>query len=179
MNRFAITLGATAAVIGSLALATGAAKAAVVQKLQINQAVGAMCQGALPNYEGNFRKRPLAIANEGASSAFLTCGLTSQYDVSGGGVPFVQLIVTNRNAANTDMRCTLVDGYIDSTLGFADYFPLTINVVGLTDNAFTWDASTAGGSKAPVFGYPAISCNVPAKFEVNVEIHQFIEDIGA
>lgn len=177
MNRYAITLGAAAAVVG--ALSSGAANAVVVTKAQYGQAVGIMCQGALPNFEGNFRKRPLAIKNEGSTGAFLTCGLTSQYDVSTGGVPQVVLVVTNRNAPNTTMSCTLVDGYVDATIGFSDYFPQTINVIGLTYGQFSWSASGAGGVNDPVFGYPAISCNVPANFEVNIEAHSYQEEVGA
>jgi hypothetical protein len=177
MNRYAITFGVALAAIG--AAASGTATASVVTKAEYNQATGTMCQGALPNYEGNFRKRPLAVANEGASNAFLTCGLTSQYDSSTGGVPEVILIVTNRNAANTDMSCTLVDGYVDATVGFSDYFPQTLTVAGATSTTFDWTASTTGGTNAPVYGYPAISCNVPASFEVNVEGQSYSEEIGA
>ncbi len=177
MNRYAITFGVALAAIG--AAASGAATASVVTKAEYNQASGTMCQGALPNFEGNFRKRPLAVANEGTTNAFLTCGLTSQYDSSTGGVPQVILIVTNRNAADTDMSCTLVDGYVDSTVGFADYFPQTITVAAGQFTVFNWSASGAGGTNDPVFGYPAISCNVPASFEVNLEGHAYSEEIGA
>ncbi len=177
MNRYAITFGVALAAIG--AALPGAATAAVVQKAEYNQAAGTMCQGALPNFEGNFRKRPLAVANEGASNAFLTCGLTSQYDPSTGGVPEVVLLVTNRNTPDTPMSCTLVDGYSDVTVGFADYFPQTLTVVGMTTGTFDWTANTTGGTNAPVYGYPAISCNVPANFEVNIEAQSYSEEIGA
>lgn len=177
MNRYAITFGVALAAIG--AAASGTAAASVVTKAEYNQATGTMCQGALPNYEGNFRKRPLAVVNQDTTNAFLTCGLTSQYDSSTGGVPQVILIVTNRNAADTDMSCTLVDGYVDSTVGFADYFPQTITVAGATSTTFNWSASGAGGTNDPVFGYPAISCNVPGSFEVNLEGQAYSEEIGA
>lgn len=177
MNRYSITFGVALAALG--AAASGAATASVVNKTEYNQASGTMCQGALPNFEGNFRKRPLAVVNQGTSGAFLTCGLTSQYDSSTGGVPEVILVVTNRNAPNTDMSCTLVDGYVDASVGFADFFPQTVTVVGLTTNTFDWSANGAGGTNDPVFGYPAISCNVPANFEVNIEGHAYSEEIGA
>jgi hypothetical protein len=177
MNRYAISLGAS--VLAAGVLMTSAANAAVIGKAQYGQAVGAMCQGALPNFEGSFRKRPLGISNEGSASAFLTCGLSSQYDSSTGGVDEIVLYVTNRNAPNTDMSCTLVDGYVDATIGFTDFFPQTINVVGLTYGMFDWTASGSGGTNDPVFGYPAISCNVPANFEVNIEAHAFSEEVGA
>lgn len=46
--------------------------AAALNKKQISSPTG-LCQAALPNFEGNLRKRPLAIANEGTASAFITC----------------------------------------------------------------------------------------------------------
>lgn len=177
MNRYAITLGAAIAVTG--ALATGSASAVVVGKAQYNQAVGAMCQGALPNYEGSFRKRPLAIKNEGTTAAFLTCGLNSQFDASTGGVPEVILVVTNRNAAATDVSCTLVDGYVDATIGFAEYFPLTVNVPAQNAALFDWVAAGGGGTFDPVFGFPALSCNVPANIEVNYHGQSYEEEVGA
>lgn len=176
MNRYAITLGAVVAATG--AIGAGAANAAVHESVQFNQAVGAMCQGALPNYEGSFRKRPLAIKNEGSSSAYLTCGLYSQFDASAGGVTGVQLIVTNRNAVDTDVSCTLVDGIIDPSLGFADYFPQTLSVVAGTADAFFWDPAGGGGTFDPVFGFPSLSCNVPVNIEVNQEAHGYEEEIG-
>lgn len=177
MNRYAITLGAAVAAVG--AFGSGTATAAVEEAVQFNQGVGTMCQGALPNYEGSFRKRPLAIKNEGTSSAFLTCGLYSQFDANTGGVTGVQLIVTNRNAADVDVSCTLVDGIIDPDLGFADYFPLTVSVVAGTATDLFWDPAGGGGTFDPVFGFPALSCNVPANVEINQEAHGYLEEIGA
>lgn len=177
MNRYAITLGAVVAAAG--VFGSGAVNAAEIEALHFNQAVGAMCQGALPNYEGSFRKRPLAIKNEGSSSAFLTCGVSTQFDDVTGGVPFVELVVTNRNAVDTSISCTLVDGIIDPLIGFADYFPQTISVVAGEPAAFEWDANGGGGTFDPVFGFPALSCNVPANVEINREAHIYLEEIGA
>jgi hypothetical protein len=163
MNRYAITLGA-------LTVAAGAAlslpvTAATTLNLNAVQATGA-CQGALPNYEGSFRKRPLAIANEGSTGAYLTCGARS----STFGINQTNLIVTNRTAADADINCTVVDGLIDATLGFADFYP---QVISVPTGEFV-EHEVPGP-----FSYVAWSCNVPAAFEVNTVVFQVAEEIGA
>lgn len=103
MKHDAITLAAFAVAIG-LSLS---ARAGTIDKMDGFQAAAA-CQGALPNYEGSFRKRPLAVANEGVASAFLTCATPA-----GGAVKAASLLVTNRSVADADMYCTLVHGLVD------------------------------------------------------------------
>ena len=176
MNRHVLALALIGTITGLL---SAGANAAIAQKTQVNQASGTLCQGALPNYEGSFRKRPLAVVNEGTASAFITCGLNSESDASTHGDPAVELVVTNRNAVATNMNCTLVDGYVDSTIGFTDFFPQVLSVSANDSAAFLWDASSAGGSNAPVFNFPAISCNVAPHMEINLEAHLYNEEIGA
>jgi hypothetical protein len=166
MNRSVITLGVATAFLATLA-AAGTVNAATVTRSLYTQASGA-CQGALPNFENNFRKRPLAVANEGATDAFLTCGVRTTEDTSTANA--VELYVTNRNAAAVDVNCTLVDGVFDNTIGFANYYPQTVTATAGVDSAFSWSG----------FGSPwqQISCNVPAKIEVNMVYSSVDEDVG-
>lgn len=170
MNRYAITLGAATALVGSLI--AGTANAVTVQRSTYTQASGA-CQGALPSYEGNFRKRPLAVANEGASSAYITCGVRN--DENTAMISTVELYVTNRNAADVDVGCTMVDGSIDATLDFANYYPQTVTTLAGRDGAFSWSSA----STAPGFLFPSISCNVPAKVEANQVYTSIADFVGA
>lgn len=164
MNRYAFTLGALTTAIG--ALLSLQASAATIQKFGVVPAAGS-CQGALPSYEGSFRKRPLAVVNEGTTGAFLTCGVrgyaSAQYDG-------IEAVATNRTAVATNMSCTLVDGVIDATLGFANYYPQTVNIGAGTAGFFNWTGP---------FTLVAISCNVPAKFEVNLSGVAYQDEIGA
>jgi len=167
MNRYAITLGALTAAVG--ALVSLQASAALVDKYGTMAASGA-CQAALPNYEGNFRKRPLAVANEGTAAAFLTCGVTNY---GGSSSSRVELAGVNRSAAAGDISCTMVDGVIDASLGFANYYPQTIAAVATNSTYyFQWTGSFSQ------FGQ-AISCAVPASFEADRVWTYYKDEVGA
>jgi hypothetical protein len=165
MNRYAITLGAATALAG--ALLASVATAATVNRSTYTQASGT-CQGALPNYEGSFRKRPLAVANEGSAGAFITCGIQNNENSS---VNAVELYVTNRSGADVDVNCTMVDGLVDADFDFADFYPQTVTVTDGVDGAFVWND---GG-----YIWPAISCNVPAHVEANMVYTSIDEQVGA
>jgi len=65
-----------------VALVSTEASAVDLERLSMANAVG-RCQGALPNYEGAIRKRPLAVQNEGTGSAFVTCAFLSSCRTGG------------------------------------------------------------------------------------------------
>lgn len=70
MNHSASTIGALALTIAS---ATGdPAAAATVYRDHVSHGT-ANGQSALPVFDGNICKRPLALANEGNATAFITC----------------------------------------------------------------------------------------------------------
>ena len=165
MNRYAITLGAATVMVG--ALVASAATAATIAREGFTQASGA-CQGALPNYEGSFRKRPLGMANEGIAAAYATC---SPHGVNPGVTDAVELVVTNRGGADVDVGCTLVDGLVDPVLFFADYYPQTVTAPSALDSTFVWD-------EAANFFLTSISCNVPAGVELNNIYVGFFDEIG-
>jgi hypothetical protein len=166
MNRFAITLGALTVAVGGLSSLS--ASAATMAKWSGVNATGA-CQAALPNYEGGFRKRPLAIANEGTAGAFITCGNTN---FGGNSVNAVEVMFTNRTDADGDINCTMVDGAIDASLGFADYYPATITLAAGDSFEQVWsDGYTNVGQ--------AVSCNVPAGWEINRVWTNYNDEIGS
>lgn len=166
MNRFIPTL-AIASVVACASIGN-LAEAASISRNSYTQASGA-CQGALPSYEGSFRKRPLAVANEGTASAFVTCGVRN--DENAAVVSSIRLAVTNRAASVQSISCTLVDGLIDATLGFADYYPQTTSAASGVDTQLTWSGGT--------FKWPAISCNVPGHVELNMVSTTFDDEIGS
>lgn len=172
MNRSIITLGVATAFLGTLAAAS-TVNAATVTRSVYTQASGA-CQGALPNYENNFRKRPLAVANEGATDAFVTCGVRNTENTAKNAV---ELYVTNRNAADVDVKCTLVDGAFDSTILFATYYPQTVTATAGVDSGFSWGPAS---NPAITFQTPfqQISCDVPAQVEVNQVYSSVDENVG-
>lgn len=74
------------------------------------------CQPALPAYEASFRKRPLAIQNEGTVTAFVTCAFVwDKLAESGGGqVPTdydsISIWFTNNGTGAATVSCTAVYG---------------------------------------------------------------------
>ena len=138
MRILAITLAAVVA-------APGLANAETVDRTQVQNGTGA-CQAALPNYEGNIRKRPLAISNEGSSPAFVSCSMKSDdYYEALNGYNGVQL--SNRGAAEANVNCTLVAGGT-VPVNTASYFPKSIAVPAGGSVVMPWDPS-ADNADAP------------------------------
>ena len=68
------------------------------------------CQAALPVFDGNIRKRPRAIANEGTAIAFITC----DFEASPTALRKVLSVIVrfhNASAAAQSVSCTLVDAF--------------------------------------------------------------------
>ena len=151
------------AMLAAAAVPAPQARAASV----VSNAAGA-CQGSLPIYNANLRKRPLGILNEGATSAFLSCGL--QWGVMPGNTPQTYVTATNRNATAVDLTCTLLDGYpIVTGEPFARvyYHPKTISIAADSTASIVWDPSDYYVGAHTFTGYENFSCNVPAGVEIN------------
>lgn len=69
------------------------------------------CQSALPVFDGNIRKRPLAVQNEGATNAFVTCSFAAQADVAGGNLLSISVIAKTSGGVDAMLSCTGVAGY--------------------------------------------------------------------
>ncbi len=106
------------------------------------------CAGTLPVYQTQLRQRPLALTNEGTSSAFATCA----FDLEGafGGfepVTAVYIYLTNSTGSTIDVNCTLVDG-VEATLssaiggGYApQYYAKTTSVAANSAGLAVWQAT--------------------------------------
>ena len=81
------------------------------------------CQPALPVYEGLVRKRPLAVVNEGAENAYVTCALTTE-EVSLNVQSFGTRVSNGSDAALT-VSCTAVVG---DELATTSYIPKSIDL---------------------------------------------------
>lgn len=68
------------------------------------------CQAALPSFEGLIRKRPLAIQNEGTSTAFVNCSPYSMQNHPINATAGYETVLTNRSGANLTIDCTGVIG---------------------------------------------------------------------
>lgn len=125
-----------------------------------------VCQGSLPSFEGALRKRPLAIANEGTSSAFVSCSIRAplnQFEEVTG----IIVLFTNRGASTRLFSCTLVDGV---ALPFPAYPPVyqpkPILLEAGNFGGLTWTNVDDNGNEP--YRIPNLNCSLPPGIEINV-----------
>lgn len=126
----------------------------------------ARCQGALPVFETQIRKRPLAVQNEGSRNTFVTCSF--EFD-SGNAVDFAATMVdtyfTNLSDEEADVTCTAVTGWQG---GENEYVSFTTPVApeGEEQGNLFWvgDDFEGGGLET---GLVSISCALPPGVGVN------------
>ena len=132
------------------------------------------CQPALPIYAESLRTRPVAIQNEGTSTAFVTCGLRG---VKGNvrSATRVGIYLRNNTSAAKTVNCTLVDAgtNMNNPAQQVRSFPLTANQV---PTLYEWTAATHNGGQA--YRYPAFSCMLPPGTGVSGVTRTFAEDVG-
>ncbi len=171
MTRSACLLLATLlGLAGSLPAPTQAAYRVAVLG---STAVGA-CQPALPTYDGNIRKRPLAIQNEGSTVAFVTCSFPT--DATAGSFFKAFMNLDNSSAAARSVTCTLVQGVSGSSTRPS----ITKTVVlpaNTTQTTMRWEAADNGGvALSPVV---SASCSLPEGTAISYVAYQIDVDIGA
>lgn len=169
MNRLNVVL-AGATVLAGLA-ASGGAKAVTVARLDFNHASG-FCQGALPSFDTNIRKRPLAVANEGTATAFVSCSMGNERADS--TITEATLVVFNRNASPMDVTCTLVHGFQSSA---SPTFISKTATIAANDRAFlSWlPADNAGAN----YSWLNWSCSLPPGTDVGYGYIKYDENVGA
>jgi hypothetical protein len=113
------------------------------------------CQAALPAYEGQTRKRPLAVINESPNTAFVTCAFTTE-EVSI-NVQSFSTRVSNLSDVPATVNCT---GVIGDELEDADYIAKSITLAPGADGTLSWGTADNGGL---LFAKSvAISCALPS-----------------
>jgi hypothetical protein len=156
-----------------LIFASGAA-GAVTSSRAFNQNATGLCQSALPTFDGQIRKRPLAVQNEGTSSAFVSCAF--MVPSKGTGVTQVTLTADNNTSSPVDISCTLVSGVSHFT---ATYHPKTITLPANSGlNYLQWTAADNGGANFDDFALSA-SCNLPVGTGLSFTQTVFSVDVGA
>lgn len=108
------------------------------------------CQAALPAFEGQVRKRPLALQNEGTAPAFVSCSphqFLSLYDATYG----VRLEIVNIGSAAASVTCTAVNVNAEAP----EYIPKTVEVAAGSNAAMDFSESVDG------FSFGSFSCNLP------------------
>lgn len=147
-------------------------ESAAIGRMDVQNATG-HCQAALPVFDGQIRKRPLAIVNEGTSPAFVTCSLVGDYAAMNNTVLF-QALVRNLGAATATINCTMIAG-IDYAEGPAPaYAPQSIDVGAASQGLFSWFPPEAGG----IQGTMNLSCLLPPGTAINLTLRGYDEVVG-
>lgn len=126
---------------------------------------GATCLPALPRYDGNVRKRPLAVVNEGTAASFVTCNFTvNEYAADNyGGVERFDITAKNQSSAPQTVACTAVIGVDD---GNARYIAQSVTLQPGERKKLEWTAAAYGlpnGWEGPV----NMSCLLPVLTALN------------
>lgn len=144
--------------IATAALAPLGASAIDLLNTPITNAAG-NCQTAMPVYDTDVRKRPLAVVNEGTTSAYITCSLTT--DLGSLGVISYGTKLSNEGSSSKTINCTAVTGEETS----AQYYPKSVNIPAGAQAVLEWTALDNGGL---VFEHPvSLSCLLPPDTGLN------------
>jgi hypothetical protein len=131
------------------------------------------CQTALPVFDGNVRKRPLAVQNEGTGDAFVTCSFTGQVvELDSAG-----LYAVNNGSSDATLSCTAVTGLNDS---LNEYVTKTITITASDVGGMIWAGADFAGAPdtIPGLGLFNVSCKLPPGVGIGSAYVRFQEDIG-
>lgn len=169
---------ATAVVVAGAAMLSGNAEAAL---RQISSQATNYCQSALPVFDGNIRKRPLGVQNEGTGSAFITCSYPTGEGrlIAGSNTTRVWQYFINNTDEDITVNCTGVSGLVAAS---AEYLPKSIVVpAGGASTQLSWFAVDFAGAPAvfPNQSVFSISCSIPPGAGLRQSYVDSDEDIGA
>jgi len=169
-----ISMPAAAGFALACAVAVPASHAATVSHFDYQSAAGA-CQGALPAFAGTLRARPLALGNEGASPAFVTCALQSDDRPNAQArTTDVQIRVGHVGTGDpVTINCTFVHGYGAGPL--ATYITRT-TTLSAGDDAFL--EITPDELGLPHIRYAQWSCSLPPDAVVFYVTRHYDVEVG-
>ena len=169
MDRSTPAVAALALVLGIAA--SPASLAATSTRNHFQNAAG-MCQAALPVFEGNIRKRPTAVANEGTAPAFVSCSMETAAE-SSTGVSELILVLYNRNASAVSVTCSLVHSFQSG----GTVVPKTLSLPGNGERTFfIWTPADVGNPTSLRFAN--YSCGLPVGVEVGYGLYVSTYEIG-
>lgn len=165
MKLLFATATLTAAMLASMATAQAATETNELSSNGVSH-----CQGALPNFEGALRKRPLAVDNVSTGDAFVTCA----YELRGIGAlgHRVDTWFGNNSTVSKTINCTGVQGFNGASQAVTRSVTIPAGLQGVVSFG---DADFATG----IDGLFAISCKLPAGTGVNDTYGAWLEDDGA
>ncbi len=158
----------------SLALLAGDVQAATEIR-QFRSTPTSLCQTALPAYEVEVRKRPLALQNEGSGDVFVTCALIGQWSQVG-EITHVTLSFRSAGNAAATVSCTGVTG--TGNAGQTNLY-VTKSVSLPNGNAVGWDGNDFDADDGTIPSlYFSVSCKLPPGVGITSTFIQFTEGVG-
>ncbi len=156
----------------SLVACLPAARAANVTQTQVMMSADS-CQPALPAFDGSIRKRPLAMANDGTTTAFVTCAFKGLgQDAHSQGNNLIGIALGSTGGAAVTVTCTLVNG-----LATPVFVARTRTVTPGVTNLLFWqpsDFGLVGGG----LDRAAMSCSLPPSASVLYTLRSYVEYIA-
>lgn len=166
MNKIA-SLGIAIAMVGA---GMGDAMSATTRGRYYQNAAG-ICQASLPSYEGAIRKRPTAVANEGSSSAFVSCSAPTSAE-SSTGIEQIYVVLYNRTGAAIPVTCTFVHSYqAGGTL-----VPKTVSVPANNRAFLSWTRADVGDPASLTFAN--LNCALEPGTDVGYMYYYYTYEIG-
>ncbi len=177
MKSFKSAFSVTGLVLAiGASMAAGDAMAAAQTRVFFANATS-YCQTSLPTFDGNVRKRPLAVQNEGTTNAFVTCSFLMQTGGTTASTPTrVDVWAQNQTAAAQDLTCTMVTGFATGTNQFVTK-TVTLAANGV-QNVLSWVPANFTGGVFPDGDPLSISCNLLPGVGINDSYVTFPEDVG-
>lgn len=156
-------------IIATALLAASLPAAAATKPRTMTTTAAGACQSALPAFEGLVRKRPLAVANEGDATAFVTCGFHGPHlrHTTNATMHF-----ENTGSSDATVSCTLVDRLTGQT---PSYMAKSVNVPAGSGAALVWNPANNSGRQ---FANLAASCALPPATGVRTLLTGYSVDIG-
>lgn len=155
--------------------------AADVQAVELTrtdqQGASGMCQGALASYNATLRARPLGMANEGTTTAFVSCAWQGDDTVNGRGAQQIQVVIGNTGNAAATVSCTLVNGFQAGTFVNATYTVKSATIAPGAAATISWVPAEVVGAP-PEIRLPALSCQLPPGTVIQHTIKSYLEEIG-
>ncbi len=162
MKMHSIVLGSATIFLG-MGMSCGAQ--AALPKVFFQNAAG-FCQPALPTFDGNIRKRPTGVANEGATNAFVSCSAPTSAE-SSTGITSLNLALANRTTGDIIVTCSLVNSFL---VGGA-VIPKTVTIPANNIQFVTWTTSDVGNPASMMWAN--FSCNLPPGTDVSYIFYNF------
>lgn len=139
-----------------------------------------VCQGALPQFAGTLRARPLAIVNEGESTAFVTCALPHAEITAATGnevaetASEVTLTVANTGTGNLTVSCSMVSG---NGFGSSNSRSSTKSRQLGSNGSFELTWTSADVSNTAIVA-PNFSCQLPPGAAITRVSKTFLRNVG-